>query len=281
MVKILDGKKLAEEIRVALKLEILELGEKKGIAPGLAVILVGDSVASQIYVRNKERACESLGIFSEVHRLAENIEEEKILALIAELNEKNEIHGILIQLPLPSHIDSQKIISAIDPKKDVDCFHPENVGRMFLGDPRFFPCTPLGIVEILKRYEIKISGKKVVIVGRSNIVGKPLAMMMLRENATVTMAHSKTENLKEETLRANILIVAAGRAGLITADMIKQGAVVIDVGINRGENGELAGDVDFEKVCKIASAITPVPGGVGPMTIAMLMKNTTAAAKNI
>ena len=201
MVKILDGKKLAEEIRVALKLEILELGEKKGIAPGLAVILVGDSVASQIYVRNKERACESLGIFSEVHRLAENIEEEKILALIAELNEKNEIHGILIQLPLPSHIDSQKIISAIDPKKDVDCFHPENVGRMFLGDPRFFPCTPLGIVEILKRYEIKISGKKVVIVGRSNIVGKPLAILLMQPfeqgNATVTIAHSLTRNLEE------------------------------------------------------------------------------------
>jgi len=280
MAKILDGKRIAEEIKVELKLEISELKEK-GIVPGLAVILVGEGVASQIYVRNKERVCEEVGIFSEVHRLAEDVEEQEILDLIAQLNADDRIHGILMQLPLPPHIDPQKILSAISPKKDVDCFHPENVGRMFLGEPRFLPCTPLGIVEILKRYGIGISGKKVIIVGRSNIVGKPLAMMMLQKNATVTMAHSKTENLKEEALRAEILIVAAGHAGLISADMIKQGAVVVDVGINRGSDGKLSGDVDFPDVSRIAGAITPVPGGVGPMTIMSLMMNTVKSAKGI
>ncbi|MFA7319182.1 MAG: bifunctional methylenetetrahydrofolate dehydrogenase/methenyltetrahydrofolate cyclohydrolase FolD [Parcubacteria group bacterium] len=278
MIKILDGKKIAEEMRVELRLEISEM-KKEGVVPGLAVILAGKSAASQIYVRNKERACESLGIFSEVHRLDEDVKEAEILALIAKLNADEKIHGILVQLPLPAHLDPQKIISAISPKKDVDCFHPENVGRMFLGEPIFLPCTPAGIMEMLKRYEIEISGKNVVIVGRSNIVGKPLAVMMLKENATVTIAHSKTKNLAVVAKQADILVAAVGRAGLITADMIKQGAVVVDVGINRGEDGKLAGDVDFEKVSEVAGAITPVPGGVGPMTIAMLMKNTVAAAK--
>lgn len=280
MVKILDGKKIAEEIRAELKLEILEL-QKNEITPGLAVILAGDDAASQIYVGGKEKACKELGIFSVVHRFPADASEEKILETIAQLNEDEKIHGILVQLPLPTHISEQKILSTISPKKDVDCFHPENVGKMFLGESIFLPCTPAGIVEILKRYEVEIAGRNVTIVGRSNIAGKPLAILMLKENATVAVAHSKTRNLKAETLRADILISAAGRAGLITADMIKQGAVVVDVGINRGEDGKLAGDVDFEKVSRVASAITPVPGGVGPMTIAMLMKNTVAAAKNI
>ncbi len=279
MAKILDGKKIAEEIKDELRLEILAL-QKKDVVPGLAVVLVGDDAASKVYVGGKEKVCQELGIFSVVHKLPANVSESNILNLIEELNADKKIHGILVQLPLPGNINPQKIIGAISPKKDVDCFHPENVGKMFLGEVIFLPCTPDGIIEILQRYGIEISGQNVTIVGRSNIVGKPLSMLLLQKNATVTIAHSKTKNLSAETLRADILVSATGRAGLITADMVKQGAVVIDVGMNRDEAGKLVGDVDFAGVSAVAGAITPVPGGVGPMTIAMLMKNTVAAAKN-
>ncbi len=279
MAKILDGKKIAEEIKDELRLEILAL-QKKDVVPGLAVVLVGDDAASKVYVGGKEKVCQELGIFSVVHKLPANVSESNIINLIQELNADKKIHGILVQLPLPGNINPQKIIGAISPKKDVDCFHPENVGKMFLGEVIFLPCTPDGIIEILQRYGIEISGQNVTIVGRSNIVGKPLSMLLLQKNATVTIAHSKTKNLSAETLRADILVSATGRAGLITADMVKQGAVVIDVGMNRDEAGKLVGDVDFAGVSAVAGAITPVPGGVGPMTIAMLMKNTVAAAKN-
>ncbi|PIP27851.1 MAG: bifunctional methylenetetrahydrofolate dehydrogenase/methenyltetrahydrofolate cyclohydrolase FolD [Candidatus Moranbacteria bacterium CG23_combo_of_CG06-09_8_20_14_all_35_22] len=278
--KILDGKKLAEEIKKELKVEVLEL-KKNGIVPGLAVVMVGDDEASKIYVENKKRACEEIGINSEVYELEEKTEEEKLLKLIGKLNKDETVSGILVQLPLPKQIDKEKIILAIDPKKDVDCFHPENIGKIFLGlgQEKFFPCTPAGILEILKRSEIEIIGKDSVIVGRSNIVGKPLALMMINAGATVTVCNSKTKNLKEKCLGADILISAVGHAGLITADMIKQGAVVVDVGMNRNKEGKLVGDVDFLQVSKIASAITPVPGGVGLMTVAMLLCNTLRATK--
>jgi len=278
--KILDGKKLAEEIKKELKVEVLEL-KKNGIVPGLAVVMVGDDEASKIYVGNKKRACEEIGINSEVYELEEKTEEEKLLKLIGKLNKDETVSGILVQLPLPKQIDKEKIILAIDPKKDVDCFHPENIGKIFLGlgQEKFFPCTPAGILEILKRSEIEIIGKDSVIVGRSNIVGKPLALMMINAGATVTVCNSKTKNLKEKCLGADILISAVGHAGLITADMIKQGAVVVDVGMNRNKEGKLVGDVDFLQVSKIASAITPVPGGVGLMTVAMLLCNTLRATK--
>ena len=278
--KILDGKKLAEEIKKELKVEVLEL-KKNGIVPGLAVVMVGDDEASKIYVENKKRACEEIGINSEVYELEEKTEGEKLLKLIGKLNKDETVSGILVQLPLPKQIDKEKIILAIDPKKDVDCFHPENIGKIFLGlgQEKFFPCTPAGILEILKRSEIEIIGKDSVIVGRSNIVGKPLALMMINAGATVTVCNSKTKNLKEKCLGADILISAVGHAGLITADMIKQGAVVVDVGMNRNKEGKLVGDVDFLQVSKIASAITPVPGGVGLMTVAMLLCNTLRATK--
>jgi methylenetetrahydrofolate dehydrogenase (NADP+)/methenyltetrahydrofolate cyclohydrolase len=278
MSKILDGKKLAGEIKSKLRSEVLEL-ERKGIIPGLAVVLVGDDAASRVYVERKKKACQEIGIYSESYELGDNISEEKLLDLVEKLNQDKKINGILVQLPLPKHINAQKIIEKIVPKKDVDCFHPENVGKMFLGEPRFLPCTPAGIMEILKRYEIDVLGKDCVVVGKSNIVGKPLAVMLVNAGATVTVCHSKTVNLKGKTLRGDILITAAGKAGLITSGMVKQGAVVIDVGINRDEAGRLTGDADFEEVSQIASAITPVPGGVGPMTIVELMKNTIKAAK--
>jgi len=277
--KILDGKKLSQEIKVELKNEVLEL-KKKGIVPGLAVIIVGNDNASEIYVKNKKRACEEIGIYSEIHKLEEKISQDELLVLIEKLNMDEKVHGILVQLPLPMHIDKEKIILAIDPKKDVDCFHPENIGKVFLGQEIFPPCTPAGILEILKRSEIEIVGKNVVIVGRSNIVGKPLALMMINEGATVTVCNSKTENLKEKCLGADILVSAVGHAGLITKDMIKQGAVVIDVGINRNSEGKLTGDVDFPEVSRVSSAITPVPGGVGPMTIAELLKNTVKSVRD-
>lgn len=277
--EIIDGKKLAEKIRTQLKAEVLELREK-GIFPGLAVILVGDDAASKIYTTKKKKACEEIGIYSESHEMDGNVSEEDLLELIGKLNENEKISGILVQLPLPSHINTQKIIEAIEPQKDVDCFHPKNIGKMFLADPQFFPCTPAGILEILKEYGISPEGKDCVIVGRSNIVGKPLATMLTNASATVTLCHSKTTDLKEKTRTANILISAVGHPGLITADMVKQGAVIVDVGINRNAEGKLVGDVDFENVSPIASAITPVPGGVGPMTIAMLMRNTVEACKN-
>lgn len=271
--KILDGKKIASKIKDELRSEVLHLQEK-GVIPGLAVILVGDDAASKIYVKNKKKACEEIGINSQVFEMAETTSEEELLKLIQKLNQDNRIHGILVQLPLPGHINEGKIIEAIDPKKDVDCFHPYNVGRMSIGIGDFFPCTPAGIIEILKRNNIEISGKECMVVGASNIVGKPMAMMLLKENGTVTIANRETKNLAEITKRADVLIVAVGNAGLIKKDMVKKEAAVVDVGMNRLPNGKLVGDVDFENVKEIAGAITPVPGGVGPVTVAMLLKNT-------
>jgi methylenetetrahydrofolate dehydrogenase (NADP+) / methenyltetrahydrofolate cyclohydrolase len=276
--KILDGEKIASDIKEELKLEIRGLREK-GITPGLAVILVGSDPASKVYVGSKKKACEEIGIYSQVLEMPENASEKELLKIVEKLNQDEKTHGILVQLPLPEHIDEEKIIESINPQKDVDCFHPENAGKLFIGVGELIPCTPAGIVEILKRNNIEISGQECVVVGRSNIVGKPMAMMLLAENGTVTIAHSKTKDLGEVTKRADILISAVGKAGLITKDMVKKGVVVVDVGMNRLEDGKLAGDVDFESVKKIASAITPVPGGVGPMTIAMLMKNTVEATK--
>lgn len=274
--KILDGKKIAGEIKEELKSEILRLKEKN-IFPDLAVVIVGEDSASKIYVKNKKKTCEEIGIRSRVIELPEKISENELLDLIDDLNKDEKVHGILVQLPLPEHINKERIVLAISPKKDVDCFHPENIGKVFLNDPRFLPCTPAGILEILKRYRIEILGKNVVIVGRSNIVGKPLALMLINEGATVMVCNSKTEKLKEKTLQADILISATGKAGLIKKDMVKQGAVVVDVGMNRDKEGKLVGDVDFQEISKFASYITPVPGGVGPMTIVMLMKNTVLA----
>jgi len=278
--KIIDGNKIAREIKDELKSKILLLREK-GIIPGLAVILVGEDLASKIYVKNKKKACEEMEISSQIFEMPENTTEEKLVELIQKLNQDSKIHGILVQLPLPGHINEGKIIEAIDPKKDIDCFHPENVGKLSIGIGKLLPCTPAGIMEILKRNDIKIAGRECVVVGKSNIVGKPMAMMFLEEDATVTVAHIKTENLGEITKRADILVTAVGKARLITKDMVKKGAVVVDVGMNRLSNGKLVGDVDFENVKEIASAITPVPGGVGPMTVAMLMRNTVEAAKQL
>lgn len=274
---ILDGKAIAATIRAEIKEEIIQ----SNIKCGLAVILVGEHEASKVYVRNKIKACTETGIKSYAYYLHESTEEDEILQLIEALNNDSNIHGILVQLPLPSHVSQNKIIASINPDKDVDGFCAVNLGRLFLGEQDVLaPCTPSGIIEILKRSKIEMSGKKAVIVGRSNIVGKPAAFLMLKENATVTIAHSKTEDLEAVTASADILIVAAGKQGIITPSMVKKGAVVIDVGIHRTENG-LKGDVQFEGVSKVAKAITPVPGGVGPMTIAMLLKNTLDAAKKI
>jgi len=277
--KILDGKRIASEIKEELKIEMSELAQK-GIAPGLAVILVGNDPASKVYVASKKRACEEIGINSKVLEMPENTTQQELEDTIEKLNQDKKIHGILVQLSLPGHIDEEKIIESIDPKKDVDCFHPENVGRLSMGMGELMPCTPAGIIEILKRNNIEIAGKECVVVGRSNIVGKPMALMLLAENGTVTIAHSKTKNLEAVARRADILVAAVGKVGLITKNMVKKGAVIVDVGMNRLSNGKLVGDVGFDQVKEIASAITPVPGGVGPMTIAMLMKNTVEAAKN-
>lgn len=278
--KMLDGKKIAGEIKDEIKSEILRLREK-GIIPGLAVILVGDDAASKIYVKNKKKACEEMGINSQVFEMSEDASEGSILELVKKLNQDDKVHGILVQLPLPGHINEGKIIEAIDPKKDVDCFHPENVGRLSIGIGDLFPCTPAGIIEILKRNNIEISGKECAVVGASNIVGKPMAMMFLGENGTVTIAHEKTKNLEEITKRADILVTAVGKAGLIRKDMLKRDVIILDVGMNRKPDGKLAGDVDFESAKEVASAITPVPGGVGPVTVAMLLKNTVEAAKKL
>lgn len=275
---IIDGKRIAQDIKDEVARGVRELKEKRGITPGLAVAIIGEDPASQVYVRGKEKACQEVGIYSEKHALPESVSQGELLSLIAQLNRDNKIHGILVQLPLPGHIDEDRIIDAIDPKKDVDGFHPINVGNLFIGKPTFLPCTPHGIIELLKRSGVEIEGKNAVVVGRSNIVGKPVSILLLQENATVTMCHSRTADLGAETRRADILVAAVGRPEVIKADMVKGGVAVIDVGVNRVE-GRLVGDVAFEEVSRKASAITPVPGGVGPMTIAMLMKNTLRAAQ--
>jgi methylenetetrahydrofolate dehydrogenase (NADP+)/methenyltetrahydrofolate cyclohydrolase len=274
--KIIEGKKISEELRLSISETVKN--RKEGIrAPGLAVIIVGSNPASRIYVNNKKKACEGCGFYSVEYALDENAGENELLELIDKLNKDDNIDGILCQLPLPEQIDESKVIDAICPEKDVDGFSPVNTGNLLSGKPCFAPCTPAGVVEMLKYEGIEIAGKHCVIVGRSNIVGKPAALLMLQENATVTVCHSKTKNLAEEVSRADIVIAAIGKANFITADMIKDGAVVIDVGINRLESGKVTGDVDSEAVKKKASYITPVPGGVGPMTITMLMKNTLTA----
>lgn len=274
--KIIDGKGISEELRRKIAETVKNRAENKR-APGLAVIIVGDNPASRIYVNNKKKACESCGFNSFEYALPEDATEKELLQLIERLNKDENTDGILCQLPLPSHIDENKVIDAICPEKDVDGFSPVNTGNLLAGKPCFAPCTPAGVVEMLKHEGIEISGKHCVIVGRSNIVGKPAALLMLQENATVTVCHSRTKNLPEEVRRADIIIAAIGKAGFITADMVKESAVVVDVGINRLENGKITGDVDFEAVKEKASYITPVPGGVGPMTITMLMKNTLRA----
>lgn len=277
MAKLLMGKEVSARIKAELKTEVENL-KKEGINPGLAVIIVGEDPASQVYVRNKERACEECGIYSEKYALPAETTQEELLKLIDELNNKSSISGILVQLPVPKHIDEKTIINAIAPNKDVDAFHPVNVGKIMVGNYDFVPCTPAGVMELIKESGIDVSGKECVIVGRSNIVGKPQAMLLLHQNGTVTICHSKTKNLAEKTKNADILVAAVGIPNFIKGDMIKKGAVVIDVGINRLENKKLCGDVEFESAEKVAGAITPVPGGVGPITIAMLMKNTVKAA---
>ena len=268
---------MSKRIKDELKTETEKL-KNSGIVPGLAVIIVGDDPASRVYVNNKKKACAEVGIYSEEYALAADTREEELLALIDRLNGRKEISGILVQLPLPEQINEENVISRIDPKKDVDAFHPVNVGKIMVGNYDFVPCTPAGIMELIKESGIDISGRECVIVGRSNIVGKPMSMLLLHSNGTVTICHSRTKNLAEKTKRADILVAAVGKPNFITGDMIKEGAVVIDVGINRLADKKLVGDVEFESAEKVASAITPVPGGVGPMTIAMLMKNTVKAA---
>lgn len=277
MTKIIDGKVISASVKERVKAEVSALKEK-GITVGLAVIIVGEDPASKVYVSNKKKACENLGIISEEYALPESTTNEELLALIDELNSKPSINGILCQLPLPSHLDEKLIINSIDPEKDVDAFHPFNVGKIMIGDFDFLPCTPAGVMEMLKYENIEVEGKTCVVIGRSNIVGKPMNMLLLHQNGTVTVCHSKTKNLKEVCKNADILVAAVGRPKFVTEDMVKEGAVVIDVGINRVD-GKLCGDVDFENVKNKVSAITPVPGGVGPMTIAMLMQNTLTAAK--
>lgn len=272
MYQIIDGKKISQEIKDELREKMAELKQKGG-SRCLAVIQVGDDPASSVYVNNKKKACEYIGIDSESYHLPEETTEKELLELIEELNRKPEVNGILVQLPLPKQIDENKILLAISPEKDVDGFHPVNVGNLSIGRPGFVSCTPAGVIQLLKRSGIEIEGKECVVLGRSNIVGKPMAMLLLRENGTVTVCHSRTKNLKEITKRADILVAAIGKPKFIDAGYVKEGAVVIDVGIHRNENGKLCGDVDFESVAPHCAAITPVPGGVGPMTIAMLMHN--------
>ena len=278
MAEILDGKAASAAVRAQLKEEVASLKEK-GITPGLAVIIVGDDPASRIYVNNKKKACAEVGIYSEEFALPADTSQEELLALVASLNGRSDINGILCQLPLPSHLSEKAIIEAVSPLKDVDAFHAANVGHIMIGDFSFLPCTPAGVMELLHRAGIDPAGKNCVVIGRSNIVGKPMAMLLLHQNGTVTICHSRTKDLPEVTRQADILVSAVGKSRFVTADMVKPGAVVIDVGMNRDENGKLCGDVDFAAVEPVASYITPVPGGVGPMTIAMLLKNTVTAAK--
>ena len=277
--QIIDGKKVSANVKERVRLECERLVKEHGVTPGLAVVIVGDDPASRVYVNNKKKACELVGFKSEEYALPAETTQEELLSLVDTLNNKDDINGILVQLPLPKHLDDKSVIERISPKKDVDAFHAVNVGKIMLGEYDFLPCTPAGVMEMLHQYEIPVEGKQCVVIGRSNIVGKPMGMLLLHENGTVTICHSRTKNLKEVCQRADILVAAVGRAKFVTADMVKGGAVVIDVGMNRDENGKLCGDVDFENVKDKCSYITPVPGGVGPMTIATLMKNTIKACK--
>ena len=275
---LIDGKALSNKIQEEIKKEVVEL-EKKGVVPGLAVILVGNDAASQTYVNMKEKACERVGFYSIVHKMPDTITQKEIIETIEMMNENPRIDGILVQLPLPKHIDTTKILEVIDPKKDVDGFHPYNMGRVVENLDAYAPCTPLGVMEMFKEYNINLEGKDVCVVGASNIVGKPMAALLLNANATVTVTHIYTKDLASHTKKADIIVVGVGVAKLIKEDMVKDGAIIIDIGINKLDNGKLVGDVDFENVSKKCSYITPVPGGVGPMTIAMLLKNTLKAAK--
>ncbi len=278
MAKLIDGKVISAAVKAEVAIEVAKL-KNQGITPGLAVIIVGEDPASKVYVANKEKACEAIGMASYKYALPENTTEAELLELINKLNNDAKVNGILCQLPLPRHLNEELIINSIVPEKDVDAFHPHNVGKIMIGNYDFLPCTPAGIMEMLKFENIDIEGKECVVIGRSNIVGKPMSMLLLHKNGTVTVCHSRTKNLKEVCRRADILVAAVGRANFVTADMVKEGTVVIDVGINRLDNGKLCGDVNFAEVEPVASYITPVPGGVGPMTIATLMKNTLTAAK--
>lgn len=278
MAKLIDGKAISAAVRADVAAEVAALKEK-GIVPGLAVIIVGDDSASRVYVNNKKKACAEAGMYSEEFALPADTTQDELLALVESLNNRSDINGILCQLPLPPHIDDKAIIAAISPRKDVDAFHAANVGHIMIGDYHFLPCTPAGVMELLHRAGVEVAGKNCVVIGRSNIVGKPMAMLLLHENGTVTICHSKTANLKQICQGADILVAAVGKAKFVTADMVKPGAAVIDVGMNRDENGKLCGDVDFASVEPVAGYITPVPGGVGPMTIATLMRNTLTAAK--
>jgi methylenetetrahydrofolate dehydrogenase (NADP+)/methenyltetrahydrofolate cyclohydrolase len=275
---LIDGKAISAATRADIKTQVDKL-RAQGVTPGLAVIIVGDDPASRVYVNNKKKACEQLGIMSEEYALPAETTEEQLLGIIRTLNTREDIDGILCQLPLPEHIDEKAVINAIDPKKDVDAFHPVNVGKIMIGDYSFLPCTPAGVMELLRRSGIDVCGKRCVVIGRSNIVGKPMAMLLLHANATVTVCHSRTVGLADICREADIIVAAVGKADFVTADMVKDGAVVIDVGMNRRADGKLCGDVDFDAVSKKASAITPVPGGVGPMTITMLMQNTVTSAE--
>ena len=280
MANIINGKEISAAIRAEIKEATEQLVATSGVRPGLAVIIVGEDPASQVYVRNKKRACDEVGFYSESYELPESTTQDELNALVDRLNKDDNIHGILCQLPLPKHLDENEVIMRIDPKKDVDAFHPENVGKIMIGDYSFLPCTPAGVMALLERSGIDVCGKGCVVVGRSNIVGKPQAMLLLHANGTVTICHSRTKNLAEVCRRADILVAAIGKADFFTGDMVKEGAVVIDVGMNRRADGKLTGDVDFASVETKASYITPVPGGVGPMTITMLMQNTLTAARN-
>ena len=278
MAQIIDGKKISAQIREEIAAEVAQM-KAEGIIPGLAVIIVGENPASKVYVRNKGKGCAEVGMYSEIIEMAEETTQAELLSKIDELNARRDINGILVQLPLPKQIDERAVIAAISPAKDVDAFCVENIGEMMLGTADLLPCTPAGIMQLLSRSGIEVAGKECVVIGRSNIVGKPIAQLLLAENGTVTICHSKTKNLAEVTRRADILVVAIGRADFVTGDMVKEGAVVIDVGMNRRPDGKLTGDVDYASVEPKASFITPVPGGVGPMTITMLLKNTLTAAK--
>ena len=280
MAKIIDGKAISKQIREEIAAERAEFTAKSGITPGLAVIIVGEDPASQVYVRNKRRACDEVGFYSESYELSAQTTQEELEALVDKLNNDDKIHGILVQLPLPKHLDETRVLLKINPEKDVDAFHPYNEGKIMIGDYSFLPCTPAGVMALIERSGIDVCGKKCVVIGRSNIVGKPMAMLLLHSHGTVTICHSRTQNLASICKEADILVAAIGKADFVGADMIKEGAVVIDVGMNRKADGKLTGDVNYAEAEPLASYITPVPGGVGPMTITMLMQNTLTAAKN-